>query len=144
MKKAVMMVQQALIISAGILLAIGLDGLFYYFRGMEDLFTMSWYTPLSILATGVLCSLASQILPFDEETGRIEWWFRIILHFLICLAVVSAVGHYARWYTEIFGYLFVLGSYVVIYALVWTGMTWFARYEERLINEALCQIQDEE
>lgn len=142
MKKIIDIFHQTLIISTGILFLIGIEGFFSFLQG-EPIY-LSWYQPLAIILTGFLCSLTIRILPFDRELSKGKWMIYITVHFLINLMIVLLMGYLAKWYSDYSGFFIVLSFYIIIYACVWAGMFWFAKYEERIINQALVQIHDEE
>lgn len=130
-------------ISIGILFAFGVDGLISKIGGRDRLI-LFWYTPFSIIITGILCALPTLIFNSESELSRSAFRIRIILHFLILFAVVSLAGYLFNWYDDVRDYLFVMGSYFMIYILVWIGSILLRRYDENLINQALQQIQDDE
>lgn len=144
MKKLIDMLHQMLMISTGILFLVGIEGFVAFLQGEGDRFSLPWYQPLAILFTGFLCSLMTCILPFDRELSRGRWIAQIAAHFLINLVIVLLMGSLAKWYDDRLGFFVVLSFYVMIYAFVWAGMLWFARYEERIINQALKKMCDKE
>ncbi len=144
MKKLIDIFHQTLIASTGMLLLLGIEGFIYFLMGKGEHFTLSWYQPFAILFTGFLCSLAIRILPFDKEMGKGAWMVRLAAHFLLNLSIVLFVGCLAKWYDDKNSFFITVSFYIIIYALVWAGMLWFAKYEERLINRALEKMHDRE
>lgn len=131
-------------ISTGILIAIGVDGVIAFFQGWGEDFFLAWYTPLAVVFTGIVCALISQILPMDTDVGKVNARVRIVIHFFLTFAVVSGIGYVVHWYTELEGFLYLAVSFVVIYVAVWAFMFAIFRHEAKLMNEALKQLQDEE
>lgn len=144
MKKWIDIFHQTLIATAGMLFLLGLEGFFYFLTGQGERFYLSWHQPFAILATSVLCSFAIRILPFDRDVKKGSWIASIALHFFINLTIVLAMGHLAKWYADLASLLITVSFYIIIYCLVWAGMIWFSKYEERLINQALAKLRDKE
>ena len=139
MEKIKFLFQQTMMISFGILVGISFQGLIY---GNEIYFT--WYHPLSILISGVVCSLPTLILWSDKEVSRKKYIIQIIVHFLLLFAIVMTMGKIFRWYTVIEGALFVAGEFIFVYVFVWVATTWIGAVDGKNINNALDGIRDEE
>lgn len=144
MKKWIDIFHQTLMASTGILFLLGIEGGVYFLLGNGDRFSLAWYQPLAILLTGFLCSLAIRILPFDREVSKRAWIIYIAVHFLINLSIVLLMGYLAGWYEDCVSFLITVSFYIIIYAFVWAGMIWFGKHEERIINQALAKMHDEE
>lgn len=143
MKKMKLLFQQALMISVGILFAIGVDGAVNKIRGQEEAVWL-WYTPFAVILTGFLCALPTFIFWIPKTWGKADFPIRIGIHFLILFGMVSLAGYFFGWYRYIGEYLFVMTAYVVIYLLVWIGSVLLMRHDENCINKRLESIRDEE
>lgn len=139
MDKLKFLVQQAMIISFGILIGVSIEGLAY-----REEIQFTWYHPLSILIAGVFCSLPTLFLWTEKELPKLQHRIRIGLHFLFLFAFVMGFGYVFRWYTMWVGALFVAVEFVFIYNFVWVATTWLGHRDQKDINEALKSIQDEE
>ncbi|MDD6156606.1 MAG: DUF3021 family protein [Lachnospiraceae bacterium] len=144
MKRMLQIIEEALMISTGILVAIGIDGVIAYFQGWSENFILEWYTPLAIVFTGIACALISQILPMGMDVSKANARVRIVIHFLLTFAAVSGIGYVVHWYTDPDGFLYLAISFVIIYVAVWVFMFAIYRHEVKLMNEALKQLRDEE
>jgi hypothetical protein len=54
------------------------------------------------------------------------------------------MGYLFHWYTTLTYFLVTSVSFFVIYALVWTFSRFLQKYDEKLINDALLTIRDED
>lgn len=141
MKNIKLLFQQALMISTGILLIIGIEGLVYRIKGVE--FLLPWYMPFSIILTGVLCAVPTMIFTYNKDS-KINFKTKIGIHFLLLLMVVSMMGYMFHWYTNLLGYLIVILAYILIYVFVWIGTGFLYRHDENMINKALKDFHDED
>lgn len=144
MKKVLIILEEALMISVGMLFVMGINGLAAYLQGRTTDGWFPWYTPFSIIFTGFLSALATDILPYDKDVSKAVARIRIVIHFLLILLFVSGMGYFAHWYHDWKGYAYVVVSYVVIYIAVWIFMMCLQKHEENLINQVLEQMSDEE
>ena len=144
MKRCKIIFNQTLMISTGILFGLGIQALIRYLTGDGTEIRMPWYIPLSIVFTGLLCALASLFLIEDEGTDVTHEKGRIVLHFISLLIVVSACGWLFGWYVNFMEFAVIVLMYVLIYGFVWAGSLWMAKSDEKKINEAIKDIQDEE
>lgn len=134
----------AMVISIGILFVMGAQGLYSFLCGKGSSFVLAWYDPFAIIITGIACSLVSNILPIDKNVSRLQGYLRILLHFVTTLAVVCAIGYLSKWYRSVMEFLFVFVTYVIVYVGTWIFMFCYMRNEEKRLNQALQNIQDEE
>ncbi len=146
LQKLKVIFQQSLMISTAILFGNGVIAMVEFFTTGETNFSWQWYIPLTIVLSGILCSIPSLlILTVDEEkTPAKQILFRKIIHAVIVWAIVSGCGYVFRWYTSLMGYLMICVEYICIYAFVWVASLWIVKKDEKKINEALDQIRDEE
>lgn len=135
--------QQALMISVGILMAIGVDALIDRAGGQQELI-MPWYTPFAIVFTGILCALPTFLFSSEKAYVKAAFYVRVFLHFLLLFGIVSLAGALFEWYHTIAGYLGMMASFLVIYLLVWLGSLVMVRLDEIYINAKLEQIRDDE
>lgn len=139
MEKIKFIFQQTMMISFGILVGISFQGICYG----EDI-CFQWYHPLSILLTGIVCSVPTLFLWGGEELPRRQYITRIIAHFFALFVIVMCIGKIFRWYTMWIGALFVAGEFIFVYIFVWIATTWIGTVDEKNINNALGDIRDEE
>lgn len=144
MNKAKLIFNHTLMISTAILFGLGVRTAVMFFATGSYMINWEWYIPLSIIAVGFLCSLASLLLYDDPAISRANMRVRICLHFLLVLAIVSISGCFFGWYSDLAGYLLILIMYILIYAFVWISTVWMLRTDEKKINEAINEIRDEE
>lgn len=139
MSKLKMLFTQASFISVGIFLGVGIAQLIYHLIG--DSFALEWYFTLSVIFTGLLCSLPSLLL---TDSNAKNFKLRLALHFSILFIAVSLLGLLFKWYTNIFGYAIVMGIFVCVYAFTWLIMLWIYKCDDKAINNALDSIRDKE
>ena len=144
MSKVKLIYNQTLMISAGILLGMGMRSVVLHFINGEDMINWQWFIPISIIIMGFFCALPSLILYWAEDNKRISARLLEVLHCIAVFAVVSLGGYLFRWYTNLKEYLFIVLLYVVIYGAVWAYTIWMCKTDERKINQAIDEIRDEE
>lgn len=146
MKKLKYIGFQTLLISFLMLCVITLEGVLNYFFGTP--LSFSWYIPLSILIVSILCSLPTAVLLWlqENESTRRPLFSKLapVLHFLLLAVIVMGGGYLFRWYSSFPYFCATLLSYIIIYALVWIITLSLVKKDDRLINEALKKIRDEE
>ncbi len=131
---------ETLLISFFMVLLIGVEGLLC--AVFEQDYELSWYIPLSIVGVAVASSLPSLWL-FAEKNGKITLP-RIIVHGLMCYAIVMTAGYFFKWYTTFRYFVVTSVMFVLIYILVWLGEFFLGKRDEKQINKALDDIRDEE
>ena len=133
---------QSTIISTSILFLNGINAVFQHFSGND--IVLQWYHPISIVLTGVLCSLPTVLLldwdQWDKKTLR----FRVALHCLALYAAVAGAGWLFKWYSDAEGFVGLSVIFFVIYAFVWLSSHWLDKQDEKKINQALDEIRDSE
>ena len=144
MKRCKIIFNQTLMISTGILFGLGIQELIRWLAGGITEIRWPWYIPLTIIFTGLLCSLASLFLVDEEGNDVTHAKGRIALHFITLLAVVTLCGWLFGWYSDFGEFAVIAVMYVLIYVFVWVGSLWIAKSDEKKINEAIKDIQDEE
>lgn len=143
MNKLTILFQQVLMISTGTLFMTGINGVVSHFTGKE--FTFEWYYPFSIILLGIFCSFPTALLILsDNIIKKKSYALNLALHFLSILVVLHAVGYIFKWYSTAKEVLFLSLYCVVVYAFVWAATLWLLREEDKKINQALKNIQDEE
>lgn len=142
MNKLKIVLQQAMMISFGILLGISAEAVYY--RCVCDDITLKWYHPISIVLAGFLCSMPTLILLCDAEISRKKYRIRIAIHCVLVGAIVMGLGYFFNWYTNLTGFIFIVIEYFCIYAFVWACSLWIGVMDEKKINAAIKYIQDEE
>ena len=144
MKKWKIVFNQTLMISTGILFGLGVQKLIERLCNKDTSIAWPWYIPLSIILTGFLCALATLFLIDREGENVASGKVRIVLHFIFLLIVVAGCGWLFGWYTDLTGFIVIAVMYVLIYAFVRISSLWMAKTDEKKINEAIRDIQDEE
>lgn len=141
MNKLKMLFQQTTMISAMVLLAIGLEGVVKHIAGYD--FILEWYHPISIVLTGFLGALPTPLV-WNKDCSRKQFPFLLTAHCILLLGIVSLIGFLFHWYSNGIDYLFVAIAYFIIYVLVWVVSFWLERCDEAKINQAIQKIRDEE
>ena len=144
MSKAKLIYNQTLMISTGILLGMGMRTVVLFFTNGEELIHWQWFTPISIIITGLLCALPSLILYWADENTKVSIKLAEVLHCISVFLVVTLCGYMFKWYTNLREYLFIMLLYVLIYGAVWVYTIWMFRADEKKINQAIDEIRDEE
>ena len=139
MSKLKMLFTQASFISVGIFLGVGIAQVIYHLIG--DVYAPEWYFTLSVLFTGLLCSLPSLLL-CDANAQNFK--LRLAIHFCVLFIAVSLLGFLFKWYSNLFGYVVVMGIFICVYAFTWLAMLWIYKRDDKAINNALDSIRDKE
>ena len=139
MSRLKMLFTQASFISMGIFLGVGIAQLIYHL--MDDAYAPEWYFLLSVLFTSFLCAVPSLLL-CGENVKYFK--IRLAVHFFILFAAVSLLGLLFKWYSNLFGYIVVMGIFVCVYAFTWFAMLWIYKRDDKQINNALDSIRDKE
>jgi len=133
---------QSMVISTSILFLNGINFVFQHFTGND--ISLAWYQPITIILTGVLCSLPSILLENMDQWNRKKVWFMVVLHCLTLYAVVIGASFLFHWYSGLDGYVGVSVIFFTIYAFVWLTNRWLDKKDEKKINKALDAIRDKE
>lgn len=133
---------QSTIISTSILFLNGINAVFQHFAGND--MVLQWYHPISIVLTGVLCSLPTVLLLDWDQWDKKTLWFRVALHCLALWAAVAGAGWLFKWYSDAEGLIGLSVIFFVIYAFVWLSSHWLDKQDEKKINQALDEIRDSE
>lgn len=131
-------------ISTAILFGIGVQTMVLRFKTDYYMMSWPWYIPLSIIFTGFVCSIPTTVLLSLDTLSRGRMWLRIIIHFVFVGAAVSLCGYLFKWFSNFMEYLPILVMYVLIYVFVWSASAWMAKEDEKKINEAIKDFQDED
>lgn len=129
-------------ISTGTLFVAGINGVKSYLTGTE--FGFAWYYPFSIILLGILCAVPTALFILDAEGRKDITRCSLILHFLSEWAVTAMMGWVFRWYASSLQLLEISMDFVAVYIFVWTSTLWLFRQEDKKINRALKDIQDDE
>lgn len=119
-----------------------LEALFSYVTG--DPVTYDWYIPLTVILASFLCSLPTLILMSEREFPKGVRRLLPIFHILLLYVLTMGMGYLFHWYTTLKYFLVTSVAFFVIYALVWNFSLFLQKYDEKLINDALLAIQDED
>lgn len=144
MNKVKLIYNQTLMISTGILFAMGIRTVVLYFLNGEYMVNWQWYIPISMIIAGFLCALASLILYREDDNKKVNEYVTKGIHFVLVYGIVSLCGYIFRWYTNLREYLFIVMLYVIIYVCVWVYSIWMFKNDEKIINKAIDEIRDEE
>ena len=142
MKKRKIIMEQTFLLSFLMLTITGLEGIYSHWNG--DPISFSWYLPASLLLMSFLCSLPTLLLLSEKNMTKKEWGLRIACHCLITYALVMGAGYLFHWYVSLTYFLVTTVAYFIIYVLVWVFTLFLEKYDEKLINEALKNIRDED
>lgn len=142
MRKLKILIQQAMTISTGTVLGIGLEGYFVERQGFE--FALGWEDLIIIVVTGLICAIPSLIWLTEEELTRKQFIIRLIVHCLLLYGMVSGIGYVAHWYRGPVEFAFVSVIYFLVYLFVWLVSYWVGWRNQEQINQALKEIQDKE
>ena len=133
---------QSMIISTSILFLNGINMVLQHFAGND--MTLQWFHPVTIILTGVLCSLPTILLRNSDQWDRKTFLRRVPLHCLSLYAVVAGAGWLFGWYRDGEGLIGVSVIFFVIYVFVWLTSHWLDKQDEKMINHALDTIRDAE
>ena len=142
MKKVKLILEQTFMLSFLIQVVMSLEAL--YSRAINYSFGFPWYTPLSCILASFLCSLPTLILIKEKESSGPARRILPILHFVLLYVLVMGLGYVFHWYSNLTYFIITTIAYFVIYAIVWTLTLLSIKYDEKLINDALLTIQDED
>ncbi|MBP5223732.1 MAG: DUF3021 family protein [Lachnospiraceae bacterium] len=142
MKNMRYLIVQTFMLTFLITTVISLEGIASYLSG--DPITLSWYLPGSVLLVSILCSLPTVLLLPGTSFTKKQWALRKLLHCFFLYLLVMGSGYLFHWYTTKLYFFITSIAFYVIYVLIWIGIRMIGRYEEKLINDALKNIQDEE
>lgn len=135
---------QTVMISAAILLGLGIQNVVLHFTAGLNSISWQWYIPISVVLIGFLCSLPTLLLIDGIERKPSFMIVMIIIHFIIVGAIVGFGGLILDWYDTWREIWPVLMMYIVIYALTWSSTTWISKSDEKKINEAISELRDSE
>ena len=142
MKKIKLILEQTFMLSFLMQVVMGLEALYSHFT--NDPIAFSWYVPLSILLASFLCSIPTLLFMTERELPKLIQRLLPLLHCLLLYVLVMGMGYLFHWYTTLTYFLVTSVSFFVIYALVWTFSRFLQKYDEKLINDALLTIRDED
>lgn len=135
---------QTLMISTAILFGIGVQAAVLHFTTEYDAMSWPWYTPLSIVFTGFLCSLPTCLMLFMEKMKTAALRVCVILHFFLIAGIVTGCGAMFGWFESRGEYIIIMVMYVIIYFAVWISTLWMSKADEKKINAAIKELQDDE
>ena len=142
MKKTKLILEQTFMLSFLMQVVMGLEALYSYL--INDPVSFSWYIPLTTLLASFLCSLPTLIFMTERELPKALQRTLPLLHCLLLYVLVMGMGYLFHWYSTLTYFLVTSVSYFVIYTLVWTFSNFLKKYDEKLINDALLTIRDED
>lgn len=131
---------QSIIIAVCIFINLSIQMAVGHYVNGTQVYEIRWYLPVSILVTAVLCSLPSLLLSGDRELIVRDY----LLHYGSIGLIVMISGALYGWYGTVFEASMMAITYTIIYGAVWLMMAWLTKREEKAINQALREIQDED
>lgn len=144
MSKLKTIIDDMMIIMAAMVLGLGIQEMLIHFsRGISS-FEMPWYIPLTIPITAFLCGIPSAFINDIDGLSKRQINFRLFLHFICLMLVVTIGGYVFGWYSSSLEYLVIMFVYVIIYMSVWLISWWLGKHDEIIINQALKEFQDKE
>ena len=133
---------QSMIISTSIFFLNGINMVIQHFAGND--MVLQWYHPITIVLTGLLCSLPTILLRDSDQWDRKTFWRRVPLHCLSLYAVIAGAGWLFGWYRDAESLISVSVIFFIIYVFVWLSGHWLDKQDEKKINHALDTIRDDE
>ena len=121
---------QSMAIATGILFLNGINAVIQHFAGND--MTLQWYHPITIVLTGVFCSLPTILLRDYEQWDRKTFWLRVSVHCLLLYAIVAGAGWLFKWYTDPESFV----SVSVIF-FIWKSSKDFILLQESFIRQCL-------
>lgn len=142
MYKLKILFQQVFMISTGILFMNGVCGAVSYMKGTE--FFFPWYYPFSIILLGCLCTVPTSLFILHDWGKHGHFIVNLILHYLSVGMLTAIIGWIFHWYFSWFELLRVVIEFTAIYVFVWGTTIWLMKVDDKKINQALQEIQDDE
>jgi len=144
MKQMKIILNDMFIIVAAMVLGLGIEEMIMHFTRNLRSFEMPWYIPLTIILTAFLCALPSPLINDCDELNKKQISFRVFLHFISLLLVVTICGFLFGWYSSGTEYMVILLVFVIIYVSVWGISWWLSKRDEEIINIELRKNRDVE
>lgn len=141
MDKLKLLFQLILLISFGILLGVGIEGIVFTLLG--ESFVMEWHFPISVIVTSVLCSVPTLVLVKEYNEKRI-YYICSVIHAVLLFVIVAIMGYLFRWYASMEFLMPVFWIYVLVHIFVRGGLWFLAKKDETKINQALKDYSDKE
>lgn len=110
------------------------DGIFYYTPFGNDL-TKSIINFVAVALFGVYCVYASYI--FDIKRLKMIW--RYVIHIGVLVGGCLLTGFIVGWFNYAQGFIWALGSFVIIYIVICFFHYWQSRANIKKINDKLDQ-----
>jgi len=142
MKKIKLIAEQTFLLTFLIMLVMGLEGLVSYLR--HDPIQFDWYIPFSAIIGSFFCCLPSLLFFTEKPLSKNQYRLLRLFHFLLIYGIVIGFGWLFHWYTNFKYFLIISVAYVINYFLIWNFSLLIYKHDEKLINEALSSIQDED
>lgn len=142
MRKIKLIAEQTFLLTFLIMIIMGAEGLISYV--CHDPLTFSWYIPLSTIFVSFLCCLPTLIFFTEKPLTKLQLRLLKVVHFFLIYAIVMGAGWLFHWYGSLKYFLITSLAFVINYLLVWVFSIMLHKYDEKLINEALSAIQDED
>ena len=142
MKKIKLIMEQTFLLTFLIMVIMGVEGLISYLS--HDPLQFSWYIPFSAILVSFLSCLPTLMFFSEKPMSKRRFLIIKVVHFFLVYAIVLGAGWMFHWYTNLKYFIVISIAYLINYLLVWHFSLLLQKYEEKLINEALGQIQDED
>lgn len=142
MSKVKIILQQTVIISFFIQIVLVIGKTIDWLAG--ETIDIPWYIPGSIVLVSFLASLPTLLLYVEIPGGKIASRLRLLFHYLLLFAIVGSGGYVFQWYDTARGFCQMAISFTIIYLLVWRCMRLMQKHDEKIINDALQNMRDED
>lgn len=142
MKKIKLIAEQTFLLTFLIILVMGVMGFVSFLQNDPVLF--AWYVPLSAIVVSFLCCLPTLLFFTEKPLTKTQYHLLKWFHFFLIYAIVLGFGWLFHWYTNLKYFLIISIAYVINYFMIWNFSILIQKYDEKLINDALSAIQDED
>lgn len=142
MRKIKLIAEQTFLLTFLIMVIMGVEGFISYL--CHDPLTFSWHIPFSVIFVSFLCCLPTLIFFTEKPLTKLQLKLLKLVHFFLIYAIVMGAGRLFNWYSTMKYFLITSLAVLINYVLVWTFSSMLQKYDEKLINEALSTIQDED
>lgn len=100
--------------------------------------------PWMVLLSGIAGAIPTLLFYFRSEPTKKQFIIRVILHFIVIVALIMTLGFVFGWYTNLLEGLIILGVILAVYASVWILSYKLNASQAKNINDALNRINDDE
>lgn len=141
MAKLKFLFQVNLLVSFGVLLGVGIQGMICTWIGTR--FVLEWHFPISVIVTSILCSGPTYLL-IKEYNEKKVYYICSAVHAVLLFIIVAGMGYLFRWYTSVESFVSMVLIYLAVHVFVRFGLWFLAKKDETKINRALKNYSDKE